>query len=322
MQIVIDDIDIMSLKHEQVALARHHGYLLFGRLFMEGLTPELLLYVQEVPELATAVPPFYDEDFAASHHQAIFGFNLFPFQSIFLDVTGLVGGREAHQLQKFYQWVGYEVETAVDPDHISQILFCLAYLCQGEAQGKNIKTHQAKLLSQNLLRWLLPFTIALRSHHRAFYRALADILWFVVTDHAQTLENELESSISPMLPPVPDILADKKTGWKQITSYLLTPAYTGIYLSRDDIGTVSKQFKLPRGFGERQQMLVNLIQSSIVYDSFDDVIKMLQQIVVDWQKAGQFLCHGGSGKYVMADQWHQRMAETIELLENIRTAVA
>ena len=84
---------IHSLVGSEVSQARHHGYVLFGRLLLEGLTPELLPFVQQIPELATAVPKFYDDDIAAAHYQSIFGFNLFPFQSIFLDGSGSSGGR-------------------------------------------------------------------------------------------------------------------------------------------------------------------------------------------------------------------------------------
>ena len=168
------------LDKAEIALARQHGYVLFGRLLLEGLTPELLPFVQQIPELATVVPQFYDDDIAAAHYQSIFGFNLFPFQSIFLDSTGLVGGQETKRVQTFFAKVGYEGITDVDSDHIGQLLLCLAVLC--EDSGQTARHQQAALLGQHLLRWLLPFTCALKLQKRVFYAALADMLLAFVAD--------------------------------------------------------------------------------------------------------------------------------------------
>jgi nitrate reductase assembly molybdenum cofactor insertion protein NarJ len=304
------------------ALARHHVYVLFGRLLMEGLTPELLAYVEEIPELALAVPAFYDEDFAAAHHQTIFGFNLFPFQSIFLDVTGLAGGREARRVQKFYNWVGFAPETAVDPDHIGQLLNCLAFLCQSEAMGKSTRRHQAELLGQHMLRWLLPFAQALKQQGNNFYTALANLLLHFAADHADDLRDELATMPAYALPQAPNILANKKTGWKEIAGHLLVPAYTGIYLGRDDVGQLAKALKLPRGFGERQQMLVNLFQSAIVYDGFGNVMARLQEKTAVWQHAYQknhnLFPHGAA----LAAPWQDRTAQTCEFLEQLKALVA
>ena len=304
----------------EIGRARHHGYVLFGRLLWEGLTPELLPYVQQIPELATAVPKFFDEDIAAAHHQAVFGFNLFPFQSIFLDITGLAGGKEARRIQKFYGKVGFELDSAVDPDHIAQLLMCLAVL--GSDGSKRGRKQQAELLGQHLLRWLLPFTCALKQQKRDFYTALADLLLALVADHACDLTEELAERRSFKLPPPPDILGNKKNGWKEIATFLLTPPYTGIYVGRDDIGNLARHFRLPRGFGDRQQMFVNLFQSAVVYDGFAEVMAGLGEITA------VFRAHYADNQSdfphdaALAGQWQSRAAQTVELLNKLQTLIA
>jgi TorA maturation chaperone TorD len=304
----------------EIAQARHHGYLLFGRLLMEGLTPELLPYVQQIPELATAVPKFYDEDIAAAHYQTIFGFNLFPFQSIFLDISGLAGGEETGRIQKFYAKVGYIGEAAVEPDHIAQVLLCLAALCEDRSKGGH--KQQAELLGQHLLRWLLPFTCALKQQKRDFYAVLADLLLAFVADHARGLADELERQRPFRLPHLPDVLGNKKNGWKEIVAFLLTPVATGIYLGRDNIGDLAKQFKLPRGFGERQQMLVNLFQSAIVYHGFAEVMAELGKVTAVFQAHYVDNQPGFPTDAALASQWQSRAGQTIELLVKLNALVA
>jgi TorA maturation chaperone TorD len=304
----------------EIAQARHHGYVLFGRLVGEGLTPQLLPYVQQIPELARAAPQPYGSDIAAADYQSIFGFNLFPFQSIFLDSTGLVGGRETKRVQKFLMKVGYEGISDVDPDHVAQLLLCLATLC--EDGGKEGRQQQAELLGQHLLRWLLPFTCALKLQKQDFYIALADLLVAFVADHAGDLVEELGGQRPFTLSQPPDILGSKKNGWKEIVAFLLTPVATGIYLGRDNIGDLARQFKLPRGFGERQQMLVNLFQSAIVYDGFGEMIGELGKVAAAFQshysdKQAQF-----PPDAALAGQWQARAGQTIEFLNRLQTLVA
>jgi TorA maturation chaperone TorD len=304
----------------EVGQARHHGYVLFGRLLAEGLTPELLPYVEQVPELAAAVPKFYDEDIAAAHHQAIFGFNLFPFQSIFLDVTGLAGGKEARRVQKFYGKVGFELDRAVGPDHGAQLLLCLAVLC--EEGSKRGRQQQAELLGQHLLCWLLPFTCALKQQKRDFYTALTDLLLALVADHAGDLAEDLGEQRAFKLAQPPDILGNKKSGWKEIAAFLLTPPYTGIYLGREDIGNLAKDFKLPRGFGERQQMLVNLFQSAIVYDGFVEVMTGLRRITAVYQSHYSDNLSIFPHDAALGNQWQSRAGQTVELLNKLQTLIA
>jgi TorA maturation chaperone TorD len=157
----------------QVGQARHHSYVLFSRLLRGGLTPELRPFVEQIPELADSLTKAYDEDIAAAHHENIFGFNLFPLQSIFLDVRGLAGGTEAKRVRKFYITVGFAEEKGVDADHMAQLLLCLAQLCQSESG--TARQQQANLLGQHILRWLLPFTGALKQQGRDFYACVADL---------------------------------------------------------------------------------------------------------------------------------------------------
>lgn len=42
---------MMTLTPHEKAQARHHAYTLIGRLFVDGLTPALLPFVQQVGEL-------------------------------------------------------------------------------------------------------------------------------------------------------------------------------------------------------------------------------------------------------------------------------
>jgi hypothetical protein len=123
------------------------------------------------------------------------------------------------------------------------------------------------------------------------------------------------------LPEPPDILSSKKNGWREISAFLLTPVATGIYLGRDSIGDLAKQFKLPRGFGERQQMLVNVLQSAIVYDNFGEVMTGLAGITAVYQTHYSANLPHFPHDAALASQWQARAAQTVELFTKLQTLV-
>jgi TorA maturation chaperone TorD len=157
------------LPPEQQALALHRSFALLAPLYREGLTAVSWPLLQQLPGLAERLPPAFDPDAAAAVHYRLFHFNLFPYESFFLDESGLLGGERTAAVTTFYQQAGFSPQTAVAADHISQQLALLAFLCGAEAdavtdglpaQVERVRRLRQHFYRSHLLRWLPPFLTA------------------------------------------------------------------------------------------------------------------------------------------------------------------
>ena len=292
---------MMTLTSHEKAQARHHAYTLFGRLFLEGITPALLPFVQQVEVLTAVLPPTpfdtiaFDE--AAVAHQHLFGFNLFPYASIFLASDGLLGGDVTAQVVGQYQRSGFAVDSrAASADHIGHELQFLAFLSAAESdawrdglpqQVLRVQQHLRDFLQNHLLYWLPPLVTAVSAIAPAtFYAALSDlVLQLVLEQYEQLCANQLPLAQADPLPQPPDLLAQEKTGLRRIARYLTVPPYSGIYLSRDQISQIARQHNLPRGFGSREEMLENVLVTAVQYDTLPALLDTLHQTLADWDTA-------------------------------------
>lgn len=272
----------MPLTLTEVALARSHSYTLFGRLFLDGITAELLPFLAGLPQLARHLPqPFVADEMAALHYD-LFHFQIFPYEAVFLDKAGLMGGEFAGQVQQTYQQVGWiPPNGASTPDHIGYQLHLMAFLCQAEAQHHPTQGQQAHFLHRHLLRWLAPFVMAVHETAVPFYTHLADLTLNLVLDHTQTLPTP--PNIPPFhLPAPPDLLENERTSLKEIATYLVTPALSGLFISRGEIGRLARACQLPYGFGSRADMLTDLFQAAGPYNSLPILFERLQNLLEKW----------------------------------------
>ena len=316
----------LPLSASERALARNRSYTLFGRLCLSGLSLDLLPYAQAIPELARALPDSFGEDEAAADYQHLFGFNVFPHESLFLDPTGLLGGPVGEAVLRTFTHAGYDPGTSSDnADHIGHELNYLAFLCGAEAEAwqddrpdvaSRIAMLQQEFLDQHLLRWLPALVLAIRLQNLPFFSALADLVLDLAISHLSDMEHDPADVF--ILPDPPDLLADEQAGLRDIVAYLLTPAYSGVYIARDDIGRLARKQTLPRGFGGRRQMLQNLLRSAANYDMVEMVLQDMVQIIKGWKTAyGEMAADPILHPYIKS--WQARAASTLELVRAMHT---
>ncbi len=177
------------------ALGRSRAYWVFAALYRAGVTAELLPIVEAIPELAAQVARPFDAEEAAAAHQGLFGFQVFPYQSVFLGEDGLLGGTESERVRGAHRTAGYAPGAAADdPDHLAHELALLSFLCGAEADahadGRAEKAavarrQQAAFLRDHLLWWLPLFVPAVARQGDGVYAALAGLTWALVIDHWQ-----------------------------------------------------------------------------------------------------------------------------------------
>ena len=328
-------------------LALSHTYALFSRLYLQGPTPDLIPFIEVIPELASSLPlsvppsprstpPPSLPSFLAADHYHLFGFNVFPYQSMFLGEENNLGGPVTENVLAFYHNVGFETANSTDqafsnesPDHIGLELKLMAFLCMGEADAREdgldqlalrMQTLQTHFLDEHLLRWLVSFVQAVRGQNFPFYSALADLTLEIVLNHRIEMGEHL-LSVEFALPFVPALLENEKTDLKAIATFLLTPVYSGLYLSRDDIGRLARKLNLPRGFGDRQQMLTNLLRVAADYDLLAALLADIQSTLDGWRMAYQIYLEEDTPIGKIADVWLQRLGVTAQLLLKMKEVI-
>ena len=99
--------------------------------------------------------------------------------------------------------------------------------------------------------------------------------------------------------------------------HLITPAFSGIYLSRYTIGQLARQLELPRGFGNREQMLLNLLRTAVQYESLLQLLNLLQETAVKWQTNYQNLITNYPKSEPFLTPWQNRTQNSQHLLTQI-----
>ncbi|MFN2252731.1 MAG: molecular chaperone TorD family protein, partial [Candidatus Promineifilaceae bacterium] len=103
----------------ELALARSRTYRLFGLLFLRGIDEQTRPTLPAVPELAQLAAGLEENEAAAEHYQ-LTAVSVFPYESIFLDPSGLLGGDVSERVSAIYAQNGFE--PPADADHIGSEL--------------------------------------------------------------------------------------------------------------------------------------------------------------------------------------------------------
>ncbi len=264
---------------------------MLGRLFLQGVTETLWPYVQALPELKAAYTTPFSPDAAAATHHHLFAFHIFPYESFFRTDTGLSGGPIAGEVAQLYQQAGFNA-AADAPDHLGQEMAFMAHLTQAEANAwasqqpalaQQWRQVQHTFLNQHLLTWLIPFVIALPPD-APFYQQLAHLTLELVADQFNDLS--LAAVTPPPQPIFADIpaLSDNPRPWDFI-HFWVTPAHSGLFLSRDDISRVARQMGTVHGFGKRDEMLKNVLDAAAAASTLPTLFQTLAQFSQQWQTA-------------------------------------
>jgi TorA maturation chaperone TorD len=321
----------MSNTAYAVATARSRVYWLLSALYLRGLTPDLLPQVTTIADLRAVLPATYDADTAAAAYQTAFGFNVFPYQSLFLDSAFLLGGEENAGVRAHYAAAGYAFDASSgEPDHIGHELGLLACLSGAEADAladglpsavRRARRLQQTFLDEHLLWWLPCFVAAMQRQPEPFYAAVADLTQILVMAHRRELPASApDSAPAARLPDCPTPLDDPAAGLKEIAEFLATPVCAGIYLSREDIARLARATGLPCGFGDRRLMLTTLLRSAAEYDELGAAADGLRVIAAAFIAVYERWCGDGAPTSRVAEAWLLRVARLETLLSALVAA--
>lgn len=297
--------------------ARAPAYRLVGRLCRDGLRPDDLGVLRAVPELAEVLPEPFEADAAAADHFEVFRRGVLPYASVFLDAERRLGGAATETAQHARRAAGLPPPTEGEPaDHLGHELDLLAHLTDaGDPPALR------RFFDGHVLWWLPACAFALRRQPVPLYAAVADLALDLVLDHRAALGPTPPPSGAPPLAEPPDLLTDDATGLRDIAGYLATPAFSGLYLGRDDLRRLARAGEVPHGFGHRALLLENLLRAAASFDRLGALLDGLAADLRAWDDFYAALPTAGVPALApIAAAWRARLAATAELLDHLRRA--
>lgn len=323
---------------------------LLGRLWVEELQPEDLASLGRLPELADALGGAGSADLAelAAEHQRLFGFNLPPYESLYLDPSGLLGAPATDRVAARFHTAGWTPPAGWRAAAVDHLGFQLRAIGDLLAAGEPAAAEAARTLHTEHLALWAPLCIAglRRLAPHPFYQALGALTLGVLLN---ALPEEGLRADLPELPDAPlyldsEALAEMEAmrggagsdlpAWAvplppaearahardldSLVQDLLLPRASGLYLSRRDIASLAHGLGLTAPAGERRRMLASLLRGAGAMGLADPVLRSLDGLLAE--EAANLRAWGEAWPAwaPVADLWASRLAaRRAELAEGL-----
>lgn len=316
-------------------MARARVYGLLAHLILRGLDEPRRTTLQTLDWLVPS--PELDLDTLAADHHRYFELELFPYAGVYLDASARAGAW-AERVRARYLRVGFRPRLdELAGDHLGIELACASFICAAASEAiedghralaARLLTELAGFYDDAVLSWLPALVatgeaLATSGEPRYWSRVLSASLE-LVAEHRQTLAARGLAPgpvPAPTLAPGPDILADPRTGLRQIAARLLVPAASGLGLTRADLAGLGRGRALPRGFGSRLIMLDNLLHSAVDYGELDGLLADLRALV-DARDA-RYAALASDPELALGaalDPWRAALGRTQTLLDTLAAA--
>ena len=265
------------------AWARGRAYALLAKLLLEGLDADTLALVRALPgwlldDSGDSVDSI-DLDRLAAEQHACLQLGVFPHAGVFLDRSAVAGAR-ADLAFEYYERARFRPRLdEVSGDHLGILVAFLAYA----APRRELDPIVAEFLPACVLSWLPALVVAaeaLDDAGRFWPRVLHATLELCAEHRLALIERFGPRDQAPELLEPLD-LADESTGLRQIAEHLLTPAASGVFLTRSDLAQLGRAHQIPRGFGSRLIMLDNLLRSAVEHGQLSPLLDSLDALLVE-----------------------------------------
>ena len=321
------------------------AYRILGHFWLEELTPADLDLLQTIPELADTLSSSKaaDLDKLAVEYQRLFGFNLPPYESVFVDPSAMLMAPATMRVQTLYRdghWQIPDGSRTGAPDHIGLELLALAAWLD-----RRLDWAVNRLYLEHLALWLPPFVLTLRRlSPYPFYAVLADLTLDLVLSSLPAATTTGGDDPFPALPPPPvyrgtgwdefapdsagsdapagpgldaippgpgeETAGEQATRLRDVVKRLLPPRETGILLTREDIARVGQTLSLPASMGDRFKMLETLFRQAGEYGLVSDLLDRLGQLVDQAGTGYQTLALEYPAWSVYSRAWQRRLNAT------------
>jgi len=129
-----------------------------------------------------------------------------------------------------------------------------------------------------------------------------------------------EATSSVVYPPLtgqPPDLSDPSTSLSDLVDWLCTPARCGLFLSSPVLERIGRQAGVPRGFGSRRRLLMNLLKSAARYEQTEMVLSALAAVVERHRGLLSTAPWRTGALRAATEPWCERLAQTSILLQEV-----
>lgn len=322
------------------------AFRILGHFWLEEIKPDDLETITALPELAQTLPKTNLATLTelAAEYQRLFGFNLPPYESIFVDPSAMMMTPATERVRALYQQGGWQLPVGIQtgaPDHLGAELLALADWLD---VGRTDLAHH--LYGRHLALWVPIFVLTLRRlTPHPFYTILGNLTLDLLLATLPEETVPTNGDPFPDLPPPPTYRgtydratdlpdSDNPGDLKQsdgseegtitlhhLIRQLLPPRQAGLFLTREDIVLISRRLRLPIGMGERFRMLDSLFRAAGQYDLIPDLFDQLNQKLLEANTAYRRLADEYTLWELYADAWGQRLSVTKANLETFKQSV-
>lgn len=318
---------------------------LLGHFWLEEVQPADLPTIAALPELTAALPQTNQTALSglAVEYQRLFGFNLPPYESLFIDPSVMLLAPATARVQTLYRQAGWTPPAQLRvgaPDHVGLELLALAELkAKAEVEAKEeIVGLGYRLQTEHLALWAPAFILTLRRlNPHPFYAILGDLtLELLLATLPADLPFSLLANPFPVLPPPPvykdrlnldleveenmdfsqEISGETETGLglRELVKRLLTPCEAGLFLTREDLARINRSLDLPSVMGERASMLEVLFRQAGEYGLVPALLDHLHHLLADTDAAYLGWAEEYPAWTPYAQAWRKRVAATQAIL--------
>lgn len=180
----------------------------------------------------------------AAEHTELYGFQLYPYASIYTGAEGLLGGEARDRVAGFWRALG--ATPPAEPDHLAALLGLSAALA-GEA-GTRARHARHALLWEHLLSWLPAWLGRLDEVAPSAYAGWGSLLRAALMAEAEDLGPPAATPLHLRLAPPPGAV-----------EALLAAVRSGVVLTRADLARAAREMGLGLRQGERRFILDALL---------------------------------------------------------------
>ena len=317
---------------------------ILSHFWLEEIRPDDLATIAALPELAETLPQLDRATLTdlAVEYQRLFGFNLPPYESVFIDPSLMLLAPATARVQALYRQAGWTAPANVRigaPDHLGLEMLALAGIkAKAEAKEELVGLAQ-QLHTHHLALWTPAFILTLRRlNPPPFYATLGDLtldlLLATLPPNSQFTIHHSPFTIDPfpILPPPPIydnqgqlIPLDKRKqeigSLRDMVKGLLPPCETGLFLTREDMARISRSLDLPAVMGERSYMLETLFQLAGQYELVPALLDQLRQLLTEVDATYRSWAGEYPGWISYAQAWCRRVAATQVVLDKLEEVV-
>lgn len=252
----------------------------------------------------------------ADEYTELFLFQLYPYASVYLGTEGMLGGEARDRIAGFWRALGQT--PTVEPDHLSVMLAFYARLCELETNEGDARRCESwrgarkAFLWEHMLSWLPVYLSKLNELASPFYQRWSELLSETLDEEAATIGRQ--ESLPLHLRESSGLIDLREGAFAEFLQSVLTPARSGMILTRADLSRAARALNLGLRIGERKFVLRALFDQDA-----HATLAWLGAEAAEWRERHKNL-RGVLGDVALV--WEERAAAAATLLETLRQTAA